>query len=345
MQDIAIQTTSTIAAVGASGMSDMNWLFSASAQTAGAIVAIVGGFLISSLLGLESRFSGLKERRCGLKTGMDQVSDQLGVAQSVITKNEIMIFIRGSLPQIVRSGGNVEAEKLFNTVNRHSLTIKDIKDPVKDVCEEVREAFAVLNKNALGQVTLDKSFDEYRRMKNSGVPAAADEVTWKLVYRHMLFASRDAQDPASLKSFLWRKGEKEEIERRYESSRTRRSNLERELDVLDAQYAATTAEAEEMNLPSEFGIALMLLFVLSLAGIMLPLALLPFPSAGTGILIKWLVLVPFYLCIAAIFAWLRWSSIRLQKELARWRERLLVSRSGVFEPADITDEHGPGIVL
>ena len=333
MQEIATQTASLMAAAGSSGMADLNWLFSASAQTAGAIVAIVGGFLITSLLGVESRFSGLKARRFGLETGMDEVAEQLLGAELAFTKNELTIFTRTTLSDIVRSGGNLDLDKLFDRTDSRSLTIDDVKDQFKDVCEEVREALSVLNKNVLGQIPLKKSFDNYRRMKGSCVPLACDETVWRVVYQHMLYASKGEQSSVPLSAYAWRKGEEAQAERQNVSFGTRLANLRHELDVFDAQYATTTAEAAAMNLPRGFEIALILLFVLSLVGIMLPLALLPFPSAGTGILIKWLVLVPFYSCIVAIFAWLRWASFRLKKELFQWHDQVVLSRSGAFEPA------------
>ena len=47
---------------------DPNWLLSSAAQSAAAIVAIIGGFIISRLLALSAEISSLENRKHDLET-------------------------------------------------------------------------------------------------------------------------------------------------------------------------------------------------------------------------------------------------------------------------------------
>ena len=150
----------------------LNWLLSACAQTAGAIVAIVGGFLVSSIVSLDSRTKGLKAQQEGIRASLEEATTVLEIAERNLTEWEIEQFLRESLPKIISAGGNIQLEQLVEQHATRSQTLENISPRFHEVAQEVKEAMRILNVQALQDAGLGMGFEKYRTLAESNIPVS-----------------------------------------------------------------------------------------------------------------------------------------------------------------------------
>jgi hypothetical protein len=95
-----------VVSYNSSGMDNANWLLSALAQTAGALVAIVGGFLVSRLVGLSSQRNGLLARVAALKKRLEAADHKESAAREELVGWEKDLLASSLLWDLVEAGGD-----------------------------------------------------------------------------------------------------------------------------------------------------------------------------------------------------------------------------------------------
>ncbi len=102
-------------------MDNANWLLSALAQTAGALVAIVGGFLVSRLVGLSSQRNGLLERMTATTRRLEAARDKKSAARKDLVTWETGLLETSLLWDLVESRGDVHGLDMRDK-STHTLT-------------------------------------------------------------------------------------------------------------------------------------------------------------------------------------------------------------------------------
>lgn len=286
-------------------MNDVNWFFSACAQTAGAIVAIVGGFLVTRLVSISSE-------RTGLLQSLRAANHRLQVAQNteIKLKKEAILqeerrFRDTIMPDIVEKGGFFDFKLLLQQHYEFNIERDRMRQIAEDVSRSVRDAVSTLSPLSdrdlanrefeeialrLGDALPSKDRDIYQEVFRKKQQIARDKV-WNTVDR-----IRNIVPNISPVSLIHQVETPEEVELR------RRLNTATD-DVARAELEINTIREHLQRISTPKGLlpAWFILLYLSIVGVAIPLALLPAGACA----VKWRtpVLVLVLIGIAALLVY------------------------------------------
>ena len=95
-------------------MTDVNWLLSALAQTAGALVAIIGGFLVSRLVGMSAQRNGLLTRLDEIGKQVESAEMSLLDARKELVAWELNLLIPCFIDDLAQRDGDLNNYSLDN---------------------------------------------------------------------------------------------------------------------------------------------------------------------------------------------------------------------------------------
>ena len=300
MLGMVVQTGSVVAASVLPVIADPNWLFSACAQTAGAIVAIVGGFLATRLVTLGSERNSLRQR-------IDIVSRRLGDARRRKAQAEEDLraweerdFSGSIVGDIVDQPGAVDGVRLAETHETWSIPSERQQQLVEYVRDQCAVAFRFF-RNLQGGVLNTEFHDVARAMRQqlTGLDREIFRQVFSEVRREEAARIRDPLTRMTyMESPLLKEGfsSMEEVQLKV----GKRTLAQQQLDAAalaegDAEAECETLKAQLKALQRPWGLryAWSLLAYMALVGVALPLALLPSTESSSNL--KWVVLGPFFL--------------------------------------------------
>lgn len=121
-------------------MSDANWFFSACAQTSGAIVAIVGGFLVSRLVTLDSERRGASEALKLAKKYSEDAQRRQREAEQELHDLEFEHFHSTVVWEVVGSSKEWTDEALIRSYEGSSLSEDELLEIITEIRRTAREA-------------------------------------------------------------------------------------------------------------------------------------------------------------------------------------------------------------
>jgi len=285
-------------------MSDVNWFFSACAQTAGAIVAIVGGFLVTRLVSISSE-------RTGLLQSLRAANRRLQVAQEKELKlkkkaslQEERRFRDAIMPDIVEKYGCCDFELLLEQHYGFNIKRDRMRQIAEDVSRSVRDAVRTLS--SLPDRDLANHEFEEIALRLGDTLVSKDRDIYEEVFRKRQQIARDKMRDAfpyipnipniSPVSLISQVETLEEVELR------RQLNAAKD-DVARAELEKNTIREHLQRISTPKGLlpAWVILLYLSIVGVAIPLALLPAGACA----VKWRtpVLVLVLIGIAALLVY------------------------------------------
>lgn len=158
---------------------DPNWLLSTTAQSAAAMVAIIGGLLVSRLVTLSvernsilQRLEDLRSRRTIKTIEYEEVRD----ARLAISKNW---FLEAHLGDLVDNHAQTDPESLLDTI-----TVGSSRDEMRPVAEHlvstIRSAFETIEAIYIGS-SMPSTTASALRQDGLSIPAEDDNMSASLV--------------------------------------------------------------------------------------------------------------------------------------------------------------------
>lgn len=300
-------------------MDNANWLLSALAQTAGALVAIVGGFLVSRLVGLSSQRNGLLARVAALKKRLEAADHKESAARKELVGWEKDLLASSLLWDLVEAGG--DSTKLnLDEHNTHTLIDEEVAECVRESSDAVTRAFAAFRASEVEYGSPDK-VEEFASAHNLSI-RKEDLRTFSAVYRHL---KRNAPRPKSRTTGLFGIPEVPLIrnptidllggmtsmqEQQFDA--TLHNNMIADwksashgTSMLRHECESLQDSIEELGRPSGLAGSAIILAYLCASGVVVPLSLLP--SEHLSVAGKWAVLGPFFVGLVALLWNLAWS--------------------------------------
>jgi len=281
-------------------MADPNWLFSACAQTAGAIVAIVGGFLATRLVTLNSERNSLSERIRIVSRRLDDARQRRADAQRKLRKWEEKHFSNAIVRDIVDQKGAADAAQLADTHKTWDIPHKRLPVLVEHVQEQCITAFSVFRKSP-GAIQ-HTSFDEMTGAMTQQLSGLDREIFRQVYHEVSREQAEHIRNPitrmATLESPLLsvsmpsmeetqlKLGERTMAQQQIETASLDENSAKMELEILTAQLVG-------LQRPWGLRYAWSILAYMTVVGVALPLGLLPSGERDAGL--KWVVLGPFFL--------------------------------------------------
>jgi len=310
-------------------MNSANWLLSALAQTAGALVAIVGGFLVSRLVGLSSQRNGLLERKASVGKRLDVAS-----RRELESRSELVAWEKGLLASsLVWDLADVRGDRArldLNGHETHTLTREEANECIGRLSNSVVRAFTLFQANPVEHDS-PREMLEFAALHGLEI-GEEDRLAFSTVYSHLrMKAPKPAPRTTSFLGIpmpdvnLIRNptvdllgGMSSMQEQQFEASF--HNNLiadwkaaKHDAITLRLQCESLETSIAELGRPSGLVSSALILSYLCVSGVVVPLALLPAEQLSPAG--KWAILGSFFLGLVALVWNLAWSIVRLGRGL------------------------------
>lgn len=172
---------------------DPNWLLSTEAQSAAALVAIIGGFLVSRLVSLSSEREGLRRRRREVAARRDLTSDEYEKIHRARLSQSQKTFTDHHLKDVVQAGRPSTPESLLEWIPRGSSATE-----MRPVAERLVECIAQAREGIL--LIYPDAGPAFRRRtpEHSEMRACPFQMGWRACTRKLPTGSQQSDDQHDL---------------------------------------------------------------------------------------------------------------------------------------------------
>jgi len=268
-------------------MSDVNWFFSACAQTAGAIVAIVGGFLVTRLVSLGSERNGLLQSLAAVEQRLKVACDTQVALRKKATLQEEAGFRSVVIPDIVEKRGAFDLGLLLQQHYEFNLEKGQLQQIAEDVARCVRDACKILSQLPNRDLA-NREFEEIALALGDTIPSEERDI-YQEVFREEQQRARDKEWSSldrltngvpnipiiSFKASQIEAIEEADLKRHLHEASVAVTHAELERETIQQQLRKTSTP--KGLLPAWF-----ILLYLSIVGVGVPLALLPAGACALG---------------------------------------------------------------
>jgi hypothetical protein len=177
-------------------MPDPNWLLSTAAQSAAAIVGLMGAFLLHRLLSLGAERASLERRLADVESEAEQKQAELSNLEDRILQLDAEDFIRDHAGEIVDSRGEVELRELVASDVSTSRTAGELVPEFRRVTGIVKRAFNVLENKIAGYgFELPPALPEFAAEAGLTLPKGEELQWYDAAYRKLQDEYRSVARP------------------------------------------------------------------------------------------------------------------------------------------------------
>lgn len=292
---------------------DPNWLPATTAQSAAAMVAIIGGFLVSRLVSLAGQRQSLAQRVNELHDETEMVSAEFSEVARERRAESFDIFRSWVADRLTEERGLLSAglaAELLEEVPRGSNT-DELRPYLEELAAKVRLLAHVVERST------DPEKLSVQALQQEGLDVDDEDA-------HLLRLVREAEEErrnggslmfaSALGSGLGPNPTYQALDMQRQDARiTREGELRSRLALLAAQTTIAQRELSAIRSPREVWVGLAALTYLALVGVVFPLYLAtrrPVPDSPG---MRTTIVVLFCTGLAALLGYVVWSLMRLQR--------------------------------
>jgi hypothetical protein len=164
---------------------DPNWLMSTAAQSAAAIVAIVGGFLVSRLIAANSEKAALRRRLQEVNLRVTQSTSDQAQAEASLLTFEASALVQDNVDFIMAKNGGVTADELLQRSPRTQWTGEKLAPQLSALLEDYARAFTALSE--LPDGLLDQEWKGVTVGLELGDLSEEQDEIWSSVYSELTY--------------------------------------------------------------------------------------------------------------------------------------------------------------
>lgn len=307
---------------------DVNWLLSAITQSAAALIAIVGGLLVSRYVSLHAEQQGARRRADDLMRRLTEAETQLSEREREFDLHQVDEFLDDDavFRVITEAKGEVSVGQMLIEMDA------DAEDLNRDVLEE---RFAVLRDELnravsilLSEVPKQEDHESWVNFKRNRELPILNRSVWEWVYDGVCDEKRrKAKDEAAKRSLFGSGFDHSDIKRIANLANSQNSALHAAVtgqhaiahvntlrERVDAARAEARALHQELRLaeelfnatrqPEGFGLALQVLTTLAILGMGVPVALMAFAPTTLPVAARTIVVALFFSGVAILLRFL-----------------------------------------
>jgi hypothetical protein len=263
-------------------VTDPNWLLSSTAQAAAALVAIVGGFLVSRLVSLSSERGQMLRRREELGTRQRLKAAEYDGLHGQRLAGSTDTFIRWNLKDVVEGYGDVEARSLVNSVPRGSS--EDEMVPVAEwLVSTTQQAFREIQDRFSGTL-FPRGDTEFLKENGVDIPEGSEEIYAKVADTIAERRRRASGIPfmvSPLPSEIFLPSSNLQIQRQ-DALIEREEAAHADLRAIDAEIALVDEQIRSVAAPEGIGGTVIALAYLAVVGIIFPTVLMAWRPVPDG---------------------------------------------------------------
>jgi hypothetical protein len=271
-------------------MADPNWLLNTTATSSAALVAIVGGLLVSRVVALRSDREGLRRRSQELDAQVKALSEQLHEVGEELLRRDAVDFIHEAAEELIGSEGDVDLDVLMRHHDPRDRSADELRPFVEEAGKAVAAAFGRKDPAAM----LETPTDRYALLANRIAEELGEEPPDRTV-------------SANGKAFTLKQEEAyRQLLRDQQALGSEKRTRELEKGQVDAALAGLAD-------PSGVWPGLAVLLYFSVAGCLVPLAVMAAGPEKLGTALSVTIVVLFASGLAALAGYLTIEVRRLQQ--------------------------------
>lgn len=285
---------------------DPNWLLSTTAQSAAALVAIVGGFLISRVVAISTTRQGLEQRLTEIGVREEAVARLLTETSQQIEATAESWFRDLNLDDYVDARGATSPETVRKSYWPKGAEQGQIERWANDFGDEVRRCFEAVE----GALRDYEATAEENELASRGVDTAAFDPRVLAAVRRRVTEERSKRlsihgvSTAPPVGFVGSEPSSEVDE--HINRIKQKDDLNAEVRALQAEAAIVRGELHKTADPHGVSAGIAVLSLLSLTGIVLPLAMMASRPVMADIAARRLVFFGFTLGLVGLLVYILW---------------------------------------
>lgn len=290
---------------------DPNWLPSAIAQSSAALVAIIGGFLVSRLISMSSEKRALQQRRQELVARRRLAKEQWRSAHEERLDESQDWFLDHHLDRLVSSQGGVEVEELleeFVPLGSSDDEMRPYAERLKAIVQDAYEAVT----HAFNGPEFPSGDVDHLQSRGVNVPPEHETIFSRV--GSAIAAQRRGPRPGTTPFPAVISTSVDTDVRRQEARIERERSLYAELQAFDAEVGLVDEQLMRLSAPEGVGAAVAVLTYLSVVGIVVPLAMMASRPVVAGLVARRLQLGLFVSGLIVLLAYIAWMVRRVLAE-------------------------------
>lgn len=300
---------------------DLNILITTIITATAALVAIIGGFLVSRVLSLSSERGGIERRLREIRNDLSAKNEMLKRAEFVLLEEDAEDFIRDNYKDILFEGNSLE--QIIDKDDYSNRTVEELKPYVKELKDIKNELIDIIN--TFESDILPQEFTEIVTIK-ADLKFPSKLELYELVY-DFIIESLPEEQPEN--QFSWGNWGLPKINPKvlvspivnqtntlaYRERVKDRNNLRDDVHVLEIQLKEQEKILGDYGKPKGLWGGLLVLIYACAVGIAYPTILLPYPTeVYDDILTKWVLIGLFFSELLALFIYLAVAMYKLTKQ-------------------------------
>ncbi|MEC1155033.1 hypothetical protein [Cytobacillus horneckiae] len=285
---------------------DLNGLISTITTSTAALVAIIGGFLVSRVISLASDQNGIKRRIREIKKDLDAKREMLENAERFLFEDDLNDFVSNDNIKLIILGRTLE--EVIEEDEYDLLTEEEVEPYYKQVKQIALEIAELQN-------STDEYYDKFSKFKEAFKDFKyPDRMNW---YEKVFKVMDDMAQPESnfpLGGFKFRPAVPN-INTDYKDTRKEQDRLNDDIRVLELQLAEQLKILNDYGKPKWVWSGMFVLIYSCGVGIVYPSTLLPYSTdTYDDVLTKWFLLGLFFSQLVALFVYLGFAMYKLTND-------------------------------
>ncbi|WP_413327104.1 hypothetical protein ACL6ER_09555 [Bacillus inaquosorum] len=293
---------------------DLNGLISTITTSTAALVAIIGGFLVSRVISLSSEQTGIKRRIREIDNDLLAKKELLQNVEDYLLEDDAIDFLEDNIIKILQ---RETLSEIINQDTNNKRSEEELKPYFNEMQNIIKELWTLINKLEI----FDDDFDDFYKENNHNLKDIEKRDLYEIAYEGMMDLLRDSQpqssDPfaiglnlSSLSSFKPRS-----VNLEYNDKKKERDRLYDDIRVLELQIEEQRKILNDYGKPRGVWGGFAVLVYACIVGIIYPSVLLPYPTdTYNDNLTKYWLLFLFFSQLVALFVYLGFAMFKLMKD-------------------------------
>lgn len=295
---------------------DLNILISTIIAATAALVAIIGGFLVSRVISLSSERVGIDRRLREIVNDISAKRDMLTRVKESLFEEDADDFIIDNHEKLLLEDKSLE--QLIDEDDHSTLTVKEL-EPYVETFYEIKEEVLSFISNYKSH-TVPSDFNELIRGSSElKKPNRKDwyELIYDVMYDQL---PEESNHPFGFNLPSFKPINSPPVmnvvsQQKYRDKENERDKLQDELHILDMQKEEQIKILNDYGKPKGLWSGLAVLIYACIVGIGYPSTLLPYPmNYYNDMLTKWFLLILFFSELFALFIYLAFNLHKLTKK-------------------------------
>lgn len=291
---------------------NLDILISTIVTSTAALIAIIGGFLVSRVITLSSEQNGINRKLRELNNEINAKKDALAQVSKYIISEDAFDFISDNVDEL--SNGKSSLEKIYKEDRYTELTLEQLEPYVKEYNSIFKEILSHMKEFS----SLPSDFDNFKRGLTIELsqPQKLDwyELAYGFIYESLPKRKSDNSFLPDISTLTNFHNTVRPVNHYYNDQVKIKEQLEKELIVLELQKTEQNKVLVEYGKPHGVWSGLIVLIYSGIVGIAYPVTLLPYPlNKYNDSLTKVVLIVLFLSELIALFGYLILAMRKLTK--------------------------------